>query len=186
MKTKANSNSQPDRLLTTDSFTQIRWSIEQNDKTSEDADAIESWDYSYANCASDSYADLVEGIIRTKYTAAEVEAILANYAKKTSVLEYLKFQAWRSFAKQVAADEDETEQQVYALIMPLSFCLAGGKYETLADRILKVGSSYEIDSSGDTEMVTVYVGEVFDDDSEVLAADEDVSIEIIDLLDEAV
>ncbi len=183
---KGNSNSEPDRLQYLGTLVQVRWSIEQNDKENDDGEVVESWDYEYANCSSDSYANLVEGIIRTKYTADEVEAILANYAKKQNVLDYLKFQDMAKFRETSSCRRRNNRAAGLRRYDALSYCLSGGIFETLADRILKLGSSYETDTSGEVEMVTVYLSEIFDDDSTSLAAADDVSVEIIDLLDETV
>lgn len=184
---KGNSNKQPNRLERIGSQYQVRWNIVRNDRATEDDQSVESWDYNYANCATGDYAALVEGIIRSRYSASQIEAILANYSNGHNVEEWLRLQAWREMAKQAAKDEVITAKQRYKAILPLEFVLAGGKYEALADRILKIGSPYELskDAAG-TEFVTVYLEEIKPEHAAVISTDPDVVITQIDLLDEAV
>jgi len=55
----------------------------------------------------DDYGPIVTAIIRSRYTADDVEAILSNYAaEKTDehVTEFNGFQSWRSVAKEAARE----------------------------------------------------------------------------------
>ena len=79
---KGNSDKQPDRLQKLGSYWQIRWNIVRNDRTDEEGNTHESWDYEYANCKSPERNDLIEGIIRSRYTQ---EAEAANYAQRKDV-----------------------------------------------------------------------------------------------------
>lgn len=104
---KGNSNIQPERLTRfSEREWQIKWNITRNDKTDEEGNIIESWDYEYANCKSPERSDIIEGIIRSRYSQSEVEAILSNYLGGEDDGEYSEFQKWRRVAKAVA---DETE-----------------------------------------------------------------------------
>lgn len=103
---KGNSNTQPDRLKKLGSYWQVRWNIVRNDRTDEDGNTFESWDYEYANCKSPYRKDLIEGVIRSKYSQDDVEAILSNYLVGEDDGEYAEFQKWRKVAKAIA---DETE-----------------------------------------------------------------------------
>lgn len=184
---KGNSNTQPSRLERIGSQYQVRWNIARNDRTTEDDQAIESWDYDYAICTGNDYALLVEGIIRSRYSASQIEAILANYSNGHNVEEWLRLQAWREMAKEIAKDEPVTPKQRYKAVLLLDFVLAGGKYEALADRILKIGSPYELskDAAG-TEFVTVYLEEIKPEHAAIISIDPDVVITQIDLLDETI
>jgi len=183
---KGNSNTQPERIERIGKQYQVRWNVVRNDRTNEDEQPIESWDYDYANCATGDYSALVEGIIRSRYAASQIEAILANYSNGHNVEEWLRLQAWRELAKEVAKGELITEKLRAKATLPLDFVLAGGRYEALADRILKIGSPYELskDAAG-TEFVTVYLEEIKPEHAAVIVADPDVVIYQINLLDEA-
>ncbi|MGD9930125.1 MAG: hypothetical protein AB7U05_08905 [Mangrovibacterium sp.] len=184
---KGNSNSQPNRLERSGNACQVRWNITRNDRATEENQPVESWDFDYANCTGDNYPALVEGIIRSRYTSGQMEAILANYSNGRNVEEWLRLQAWREMAKQVARDEAITPKQRIKATMPLEFVLAGGKYEALADRILKIGSPYELfkPESG-SEYVAVYLEEIKPEHAAIIGTDPDVSIAQIDLLDETI
>lgn len=183
---RGNSNSQPSRLERTGNAYQVRWNIIRNDRTNEEAQPVESWDFDYANCAGNDYPALVEGIIRSRYSASQIEAILSNYSSGRNVEEWLRLQAWREMAKEVARNEAIAPKQRIKATLPLAFVLVGGKYETLADRILKIGSPYERfkDDSG-AEFVTVYLEEIKPEHAEIISTDPDVATNQIDLLDEA-
>ena len=184
---KGNSKTQPVRVHQIGLQTQVRWNIRRNDKASiEGGEVLENWDYEYANCSGSSYAEMVEGVIRSRYSESQVEAILANFSVKRKVLEHIRYQAFRNFAKQIASDEEITEQIVIQVKMPLAFVLANGKYEVLADRILKFGSPYEVNNVDGIEVVTVWLQEINPDHASVIASDDEVIITEIDLLNEAI
>ena len=178
---KGNSDLQPDRLQKLGSYWQIRWNIVRNDRTDEEGNTRESWDYEYANCKSPERDDLIEGIIRSRYTQDKAEAILANYAQRKDVAEYLKFQAFRQTAKEIADNQAVTTKQKIQVKMPLSFVLSGGKYELLADRVLKVVVPYELTTEAEVEMVTAWLGYI-EPEHEVIQEDEEVEVSMVSLL----
>lgn len=100
---KGNSNSQPNPIQRIGDQYQIRWNIVRNDRINPDNTVVESWDYEYANCKDNSYPSLVKGIVRSKYTADQTEAIFANYLDGKKVDEYIAFQHFRNIAKAVAS-----------------------------------------------------------------------------------
>lgn len=55
---------------------------------------------------SASYNDFVAGLVRTKYSQNDVEAILCNHGDGDSAhdAEYLAFQEWREKAKEIAQE----------------------------------------------------------------------------------
>ncbi len=184
---KGNSNTQPKHIERLGAVNQIRWNIIRNDRKNEDGEMIESYDFSYANCTGNDYPTLVEGIVRSRYSASQIEAILSNFSNGRKVVEFLQLQAWREMAKEVAKDEPITPKQRFKATLPLDFVLAGGKYESLADRILKIGSPYELtkDEQG-VERVIVYLEEIKPEHADIIGTDPEVSIEQINLLDEAI
>lgn len=103
---KGNSDKQPKAIERCGNYWQFRWNIIRKDRTDEDGNTFESWDYDYANCKSPYRKDLIEGIIRSKYSQGKVEAILSNYLLGEDGGEYAEFQKWRKVAKAVA---DETK-----------------------------------------------------------------------------
>lgn len=57
--------------------------------------------------SEDDYGKMVAAIIRSKYTADDVEAILSNHAageNEEQLAEFLAFQAWRTAAKEAARE----------------------------------------------------------------------------------
>lgn len=103
---KANANTQPNRLQKLGNYWQIRWNIVRNDKTDEDGNTYESWDYEYANCKSPYREGIIEGIIRSVYTQPEVESIFANYMEGSGDKAFTEFQKVRELARRVADNEN--------------------------------------------------------------------------------
>jgi len=110
---KGNSTTQPDRLKKLGNYWQVRWNIVRNDRTDDDGNTYESWDYEYANCENPYRDGIIEGIIRSKYSASQVEAIMANYEQGYNIEDYIEFQTWRKIAKTVANDETYYELELY-------------------------------------------------------------------------
>src|SRR6056297_823642 len=110
---KGNSNTQPERLQKLGNYWQVRWNIVRNDRTDEDGNTYESWDYDYANCENPYRDGIIDGIIRSNYTASQVEAIMANYEQGYNIEDYIEFQTWRKIAKAVANDETYNELELY-------------------------------------------------------------------------
>jgi len=177
---KGNSNTQPERLQKLGNYWQIRWNIVRNDKTDEDGNTHESWDYDYANCENPYRNGIIEGVIRSKYTKDEVEAILSNAYDRKDMLEYMKFQAWRETAKEVADNVPITQRQRIQVKMPFSFAEAGGKYEALADRIMKLGCPYEISKVDGVEYVTTWLLYIEEEHMHI-QTDPDLEIKLIEL-----
>ncbi|MDD5690033.1 MAG: hypothetical protein PHQ76_07160, partial [Caldisericia bacterium] len=78
-------------------------------------------------------------------------------------------------AKEVADEKGVSTKQKIQVKMPLSFVLAGGKYEALADRVLKLAFPYEITIEDDVEMVTVWFNTILPE-HEFIANDSDIKI----------
>lgn len=99
---KGNSNTQPERLQKLGNYWQVRWNIVRNDRTDEDGNTYESWDYEYANCENPYREGIIEGIIRSEYSASQVEAIIANYLEGEKTTEFVNFLKLRKLAKAIA------------------------------------------------------------------------------------
>lgn len=175
---KGNSESEPKVLEKIGSKYQVRWNIQRNDKKDDEDEVRESWDYDYANCNGTRYADIVEGIVRSVYSQSQVEAILSNFSQKKKVLEYLKFQAWRETAKEIASGISVSVKQMIEVKMPLSFVLSGGRYEVLADRVLKLNCPYEISIEEGVEMVTMWLAYIEPEHAHI-KNDEEVEIKLV-------
>ena len=186
------SNSQPNALQAIGRQIQVRWNIERKDITTEDGKIVENWNYDYTNVNSQDLAAIVAGVIRSRYTQDEAEAILANYAQRKDISEYLKFQEWRNLAKSVASGKtlkadliEHYERQLIRIKMPLSFALSGGKYEVLADRVMKLMCPYEITVENGIEMVTTWLGYI-EPEHQHIQTDPELEIGIIKPLNEEV
>lgn len=186
------SSSQPNALQAIGRQIQVRWNIERKDITTEDGKVIENWKYEYTNINSQDLSAIIAGVIRSRYTQDEAEAILANYAQRKDISEYLKFQEWRNLAKSVAAGKtlkeelvEHYEKQLIRVKMPLAFVLSSGKYEVLADRVMKLMCPYEISIENSIEIVTVWLGYI-EPEHQHIQTDPDLEIEIIKPLNEEV
>jgi len=181
---KGQSDKLPERIEKIGDRVQIRWNITQR-TIDFDAKSITVYEYDYANCDSDSYEKLVSGIIRSRYNADQMEAIILNFSKKVDIEEYLRLQAFRNLAKHIASGNNTYTESAVKVTMPLAFALAGGKYESLADRVLKINSPHEIiHDENENEIVIVYLKYIIEDHYNFLVADTEVDIQEIDLIHE--
>ena len=101
---KGNSNIQPSRLERIGSQYQVRWNIERKDRTNEDKQQTESWDFEYVNAVGCTRDDIIRAVIRDRYPRIDDEIAVINN-KETKPSEYAHYQECRTFAKQIA---DET------------------------------------------------------------------------------
>ena len=71
-----------------------------------DSQAVTAYSYTKIEAKSASYREFVNGLVRTKYSQSDVEAILCNHGdgNKEHETEYLTFQNWREQAKQMAKE----------------------------------------------------------------------------------
>ena len=167
---------------------QVLFNIERNDKDI-DEELHENWDYDYCIVPDFRRESIISSVVRMRYSQNDVEAILANFAQRKDVLEYLKFQEWRNLAKSVAEGKhlkseltEHYEKELIQVKMPLSFVLSGGKYELLADRVLKVVVPYELITEDGVEMVTAWLGYI-EPEHEIIQDDEEVVVSMVSLLE---
>jgi hypothetical protein len=163
---------------------QVLFNIERNDKEVE-GETHENWDFDFCEVPNFKRENIIAAVVRSRYTQDEAEAILANYAQRKDVREYLAFQEWRNLAKSVASGKhlkselaEHYEKQLIQVKMPLSFVLTGGRYEILADRVLKLNCPYEISIEEGVEMVTTWLAYIEPEHAHI-QNDEELKIELI-------
>jgi len=167
---------------------QILFNIKRNDKKVE-GNTYENWDFDFCEVPNFKHETIIAAVIRSRYTQDDAAAILANYAQRKNVREYLVFQEWRNLAKSVAKGKhfknelaEHYEKQLIQIKMPLSFALIGGKYDVLADRVMKIGFPYEINlEQNGIETVTTWFNMILPE-HEYIQTDLDVEINTISLL----
>lgn len=146
---KAQNTTQPARILKykNPNIGQVHYLVERND-----IDGEENWDSQYVIVSGFDRNTIISAIIRDKYTANEVEAILANAAKGEGIKEFMQFQNWRDLAKSVAdgsylKDDLQSilDRQIIQVEMPFASTLAGGDLESLSDYAVKAGIKSHID-----------------------------------------
>jgi hypothetical protein len=81
---------------------QVLFLVERNDKTNDDGIVTESWDYEMAVAPSPDRDSIITAIIRERYPADAVEAIINNHLTGDDTGEFAQLQSWRSLAKAVA------------------------------------------------------------------------------------
>lgn len=141
--------------------------------------------YEYVNVPKNDRNLIKAAIIRTRYSADKVEAILRKYANKEDVIEFIKYNHYAEIAKAYADGnnaDDLKSRQLIEISMPFSITLSGEDYSSLADRMLKSGTHYEVDVIADE--VKVYVSWISSADEALLTADERVSINYFNLYEE--
>lgn len=162
---------------------QFRYDFEEIAATDEH---VASFHYHCVNVKSTDRDTLISAIIRERYSQDKVESLLNNVERGKDILEFLKLQNYRAYAK-AAADKNNTllqqikVAQVYKVSLPFPTTLSGGIYEDLANRMLKVKVPFAVNANLTT--ATAYPGWISDDDMAVLEADDDVTIEQLDLYD---
>jgi hypothetical protein len=166
---------------------QVLFNIERNDKEVE-GKTHENWDFDFCEVPNFKRETIIARVVRSKYTQDEAEAILANYAQRKDVSEYLAFQEWRNLAKSVASGKhlkselaEHYEKQLIQVKMPLSFVLSGGKYEVLADRVLKLACPYEITKEDGIEYVTTWLVYI-EPEHQYIQTDTDLEIRMVNLI----
>lgn len=162
-----------ERETLSDGNTQIRWNFKEIPK---EEDVPARFSYDFINVKRDTYNEVVSAIIRKRYSQDEIEAILANYAMRKDVFEYIEYQAHRKMAKEVARGVSPSKRTAIKVIVPMEFVLSGGKYEQLADRILKMNSPYELVDDN----FIVYL-EYIEPEHEFIRKDPDLKVTIIEL-----
>jgi hypothetical protein len=81
---------------------QVNFLLERNDKTDAIGAITESWDYEVAEVTDFKRNTVITAIIRERYSADAVEAIINNHLTGEDAGEFAKLQNWRNLAKAVA------------------------------------------------------------------------------------
>lgn len=145
------------------------------------------YQYNYVHCSNNKNS-IIEAVIRSSYTQSAVEAIINNFLDQKNIIEYLKFQNFRGYAKAVASKNvnllnEAKVKQVYKVTLPFTETLENGDYESLSNRMLKANITFESDVVNDTAIG--YLGFILPSDLEILQSDPRVTIEIISLWEDA-
>ena len=100
---KGNCNYQPPAIIKygETGTGQVLWNIERTDKT-EDGKLIENWNFDYCEVNNFNRETIISGVIRSKYSQNEVEAITSNFLQGKDTQEFSDYQTFRQFAKYVA------------------------------------------------------------------------------------
>ena len=166
---------------------QVLFNIERNDKEVE-GETHENWDFDFCEVPNFKRETIIAAVVRSRYTQDEAEAILANYAQRKDVREYLAFQEWRNLAKSVASGKhlkselsEHYEKQLIQVKMPFSFAETGGKYEALADRVLKLMCPHEITKEDGVEYVTTWLVYI-EPEHQHIQTDTDLEIRMVNLI----
>ncbi|MFW6246748.1 MAG: hypothetical protein ACOC22_01035 [bacterium] len=186
---KGNSNIRPKNIIEygRTGSGQVLFNIDRKDKE-EDGVLVENWEFEYCEVSNFRRETIISGVIRSRYSQDEAEAILANYQQRKNVKEYLAFQEWRELAKSVADGKhlkselaEHYEKQLIKIKMPFSFAESGGKYEALADRVLKLMRPHEITKEDGVEYVTTWLIYI-EPEYEHIAEDPELVIEMVNLI----
>lgn len=129
--------------------------------------------------------ELVNAVIREKYTQSAAEAILRKKSLGEGIIDFLKFSNYVKYAKAIADNNDVTDFKsatVYKIQIPLNLTFLGKDYAALADKSLKLNIPFE--SIPESNLAISYPAWLSEDDLQTLAADSRINIEIISIWDE--
>lgn len=120
-----------------------------------------------------------QAVIHSRYTDSDIADILADQAIQRNADRYVQYLGWREIAKAVSEEitgyddlKAIADQQKYVVTLPFSDTLSGGKYQELADRMLKLKVPYQVDT--ENNKVTVYLSTIYPGDAQVLGQDQNV------------
>lgn len=186
-----NANNQPEVLLPLGNGNyHVNFGIEQITK-SDPFTGIENTGFQYTSVeisGSPDYGKIISAIIREKYSIDAEFAIINAYQDGGKIEEYLAFQKWRTLAKWIAtsiqAETLVTKAEIEDLLtglhyikvtMPISLLTTGGRYETLANDMLKKKVPWQIQ---DDNMVKAYLGFILPEHLAILQSDPQVIVEL--------
>lgn len=178
---KAHSKQLPERI---EQLGNGRHNINYAVETTTDEQGNPDYVYDYATINGEpTYEEIVEAIIRDKYTASQETAIINNFNEDSNTQEYIDYLRHRDAAKFVAQTESLIMKEQFdtfllsvtkiKVIIPIAKVLTGGAYASLADMMLKKRAIY---SATDTH-VTVWLSYLLPEHRTILEADPEVTIE---------
>lgn len=176
---KSNSDNIPSPVFQTASEIQLNFAVEQTETGySHETVFVQQLDRD----------KIISAIIRDKYSVDAEFAIANNYADGIKIEEFCEFQKQRSLAKWLAdqllnGDLVTREQydaqylllQYIKVTMPVSLLLTGGRYETLANDMLKKKVPWQLKEN---DVAEAYLGYILPEHLEILQADPEVTIEM--------
>lgn len=124
--------------------------------------------------------NVISAIIRDRYSIDQVEAITNNYLDGYNAIDWLKLQNYRSYAKAIADNAEQTvidahkTAKVFAVELPLTAVMPGQPYNDLANKMLMLKVPFILDQLNNR--TTVYPGWISDTDRGVLENDTQVTI----------
>jgi hypothetical protein len=182
---KSNSNNQPDII-----FTLLNGNYHINYCVNETInEGISTFDYNTVEIeGTPDYGKIITAIIRENYSLDAELAIMNAFAEGEKVDEYINFQNWRSMAKWIAeniingaivtkADFDDHYATMSSIIitMPVVLLLTGGRYETLANDMLKKKVPWQLQEDGTAK---AYLGYILPEHLAILQSDPEVTIQM--------
>jgi hypothetical protein len=130
----------------TDGTYQFRYDFTEVEATDE---TPASFNYAYVNVPNTSRGTIITAIIRTRYSADQEAAIVRKKQANEDVIDFLKYNNFANYAKAAADGNDLSEfkqKTVYEITIPLAITLAGGDYEPLSDKSIKLNIPFESNS----------------------------------------
>ena len=183
---KAQSHSIPPRFLPVGNGKyHVNYNIVEDEMEQPEGDPVTVYLYDYVKVDKLTRDNVINAVIRDKYTQDQVEAIMNNFIDCNEVDEFLRMQNYREYAKAIA--DDATQEQIetiqaaicYKVTLPLNETMPDGDYNVLAERISRMKVPYLVDAVNN--LATVYPGWISADDMLVLENDPRVIIETITL-----
>jgi len=180
---KSNSNSQPDILLNLGNGNyHVNYCLE-----AVEAEGVITYNYNTVEVSGvPDYGKIITALIREKYSLDAELAVMNAFSEGEKVDEYIEFQNWRSMAKWIAeniingaivtkADFEEhfATMNSIIIIMPVELLLTGGRYEALANDMLKKKVHWQLQEDGTAK---AYLGYILPEHLAILQSDPQVII----------
>lgn len=180
---KSNSNNQPEIIFNLGNGNHhINYGIQMTE-----TEGVNVYDYTTVEVSgTPDYSKIISAIIREKYTLDAELAIINAFGEGEKVAEYIAFQNWRSMAKWIAEnvinnilitktafDEKAATMTNIIISMPVELLLTGGRYETLANDMLKKKVPWQLQPDG---IAKAYLGYILPQHLALLQTDPAVTI----------
>jgi hypothetical protein len=182
---KSNSNSQPEIILNLGNGNfHVNYCLDAIE-----TEGVISYNYNTVEISGiPDYGKIITAIIREMYSLDAELAVMNAFSEGEKVDEYINFQNWRSMAKWIAeniingaivtkADFDDHYDTMSSIIitMPVVLLLTGGRYETLANDMLKKKVPWQLQEDGTAK---AYLGYILPEHLAILQSDPEVTIQM--------
>ena len=163
----------------------INFNIKEDMMESPDGDPVEVYVYDYVRVDRLTRSNIIAAIVRDQFSQDKVEAIQNNYINGDDVIEFLRLQAWREYAKLIADDAEQgvidalVAKKVFAIAIPLNITMPAGDYSQMADVMLRLQVPYFVKQA--ENLATIYPSWISSEDRTLLDADPRVTINEIEL-----